>query len=184
MGTAGSVVEGAWALTANHGGGYQYRLCPKPATSSMDLTEECFQKNPLSFVGNTQWAQYMNGTRVAFAAMRTSTGTFPPNSQWTRNPIPGCYNEKTGPFANGADGVCSGPQFPPPAPGLYGFSPIPILGFAQMPDHHIVDLVQVPRNIASGDYVLSFRYDCEQTSQVWNQCGDVRIANPLTDLQI
>jgi len=25
---AGETVEVAWALQANHGGGYQYRLCP------------------------------------------------------------------------------------------------------------------------------------------------------------
>jgi len=27
----------------------------------------------------------------------------------------------------------------------------------------------------TGDYVISYRYDCEQTPQVWQQCGDVRI---------
>jgi hypothetical protein len=31
----------------------------------------------------------------------------------------------------------------------------------------IMDQVQVPQNIAPGSYALSFRYDCEQTSQVW-----------------
>jgi hypothetical protein len=29
-----------------------------------------------------------------------------------------------------------------------------------------MDKVQVPQNIAPGSYALSFRYDCEQTSQV------------------
>ena len=28
--TAGSIVDVAWALTANHGGGYSYRLCRRP----------------------------------------------------------------------------------------------------------------------------------------------------------
>ena len=37
----------AWGIAANHGGGYQYRLCPADA----DPTEECFQKTPLDFVG-------------------------------------------------------------------------------------------------------------------------------------
>ena len=27
--------------------------------------------------------------------------------------------------------------------------------------------VQVPQNLGPGSYALSFRYDCEQTSQVW-----------------
>merc|ERR1719159_1980552 len=55
---AGSQVEVEFGITANHGGGYQYRLCPKPASGSyMDLTEECFQSMPLRFVGDTQWIQ-------------------------------------------------------------------------------------------------------------------------------
>ena len=32
-------------MTARHGGGYQYRLCPR----SEPLTEACFQKTPLAF---------------------------------------------------------------------------------------------------------------------------------------
>lgn len=37
---AGSVVEALWSVRANHGGGWQFRLCP----SSSALTEECFQQ--------------------------------------------------------------------------------------------------------------------------------------------
>merc|ERR1719191_1648411 len=48
---AGSVVEVAFGIAANHGGGYQYRLCP----ADSELTEDCFQKTPLQFVGSTQW---------------------------------------------------------------------------------------------------------------------------------
>jgi hypothetical protein len=44
---AGSTVDTMWAIRANHGGGYQYRLCP--VTSN--LTEECFQKTPMPFAG-------------------------------------------------------------------------------------------------------------------------------------
>jgi hypothetical protein len=36
--------------------------------------------------------------------------------------------------------------------------------------------VQVPQNLAAGAYALSFRYDCEQTSQVWNSCANIRIS--------
>lgn len=41
---------------------------------------------------------------------------------------------------------------------------------------NVIDKVEVP-NLPTGDYVISFRYDCEQTLQVWNQCGDVHIEN-------
>jgi len=54
---AGSVVEVAWGITANHGGGYQFRICP----ASGELTEQCFQQQVLPFVGESQWLQYGNG---------------------------------------------------------------------------------------------------------------------------
>ena len=37
------VIETLWSIRANHGGGYQYRLCPLEDT----LTEECFKKMPM-----------------------------------------------------------------------------------------------------------------------------------------
>jgi len=40
---------------------------------------------------------------------------------------------------------------------------------------NIVDKVKIPDGLESGDYVLSWRWDAEQTKQVWMQCSDVRI---------
>ena len=57
-------------------------------------------------------------------------------------------------------------QFPPPVVGAYCFLEVP---------WNIIDKVQVPSHLPAGEYVISFRYDCEQTPQVWNQCGDVRL---------
>ena len=70
--------------------------------------------------------------------MRTREGTTPPESQWTRNPIPACmtstwdgtgdYNNVTarGPHPYGSGGgdqaPCFGPQFPPPVPYLCKYS--------------------------------------------------------------
>jgi hypothetical protein len=34
---------------------------------------------------------------------------------------------------------------------------------------------QIPSDIAPGKYILSFRYDCEATAQVWSNCADVTI---------
>merc|ERR1712210_328185 len=51
---SGTEVNVSWAVTANHGGGYQYRLCPK----NSDATEECFQKLPLEFVSDQHEVQY------------------------------------------------------------------------------------------------------------------------------
>ena len=45
--TAGSTPRVAWGMRYNHGGGYQYRLCP---LEKMPCSEEEFQKMPLDFV--------------------------------------------------------------------------------------------------------------------------------------
>ena len=41
----------AWGMRFNHGGGYQYRLCP---LEKMPCTEEQFQEMPLQFVRDEQ----------------------------------------------------------------------------------------------------------------------------------
>merc|ERR1712087_854529 len=48
---AGEIAEVSWTIMANHGGGYQYRLCPR----SEPLTEACFFKTPLEFGGSQRF---------------------------------------------------------------------------------------------------------------------------------
>ena len=57
-GVAGGRAEVTWQITANHGGGYQYRLCP----ASAPPTESCFAAHPLSFDTAAQRLQWNNGT--------------------------------------------------------------------------------------------------------------------------
>jgi len=189
---AGSTVEVAWGITANHGGGYQYRLC-KVANNSANITaeatEECFQKTPLDFVGDKQWIQFGDfgsdpSNRTEISATRVSNGVLPVGSTWTRNPIPACNDI---PRMGGHNHKCSGPMFEPPIPGLYGFGPGACASGAegaQCTDEEmasrdfpwgIVDLVKVPENLPAGDYILGFRWDVEQLAQVWSNCGDVQI---------
>lgn len=40
----------------------------------------------------------------------------------------------------------------------------------------VVDKVKLPDSLPAGDYVMSYRSDCEQTSQVWNMCADIKIS--------
>ena len=174
----GSVVEGAWGIWANHGGGYSYRLCKLPEEGRVGLTEECFQQGALDFVGDTQWVQYGEdeSARVAFRANRTREGTWPAGSHWTKNPVPVCKDPTGGDLALGCPD-CShagGYQFPPPAPGVFGYGQCLLNGTYTMP-FSIVDQLHVPLNIAEGHYVLSFRYDAEQTPQVWNTCANVKL---------
>lgn len=134
---AGSIVETQWAISANHGGGYQYRLCRKP-TNYSDLTEECFQQTPVEFSGNEQYIQFCENanpsqfppfntnpkpfsacedSRITIPAVDVSNGTIPAGSTWRRNPIPGCINV-------GFEGYCGlnnakssvDFMFPPPGP--------------------------------------------------------------------
>lgn len=181
---AGSQAEVAWGITANHGGGYQYRLC---ANNGGDRNETCFQKTPLKFVGDTQWIQFGRGmdvnNRTEIPAV-TVTGdkVIPAGSTWRRNPIPPCNT----PISGGAVSKqkCLGPTFKPAIPGLYGFGP-GACGSSEVvcdPEQFrwhdfgfgIVDKVEVP-DVPEGDYILSFRWDSEQTNQVWNSCADVTI---------
>ena len=39
----------------------------------------------------------------------------------------------------------------------------------------MVDRLKVPELIESGEYMLSWRWDCEETPQVWNSCADITI---------
>ena len=39
----------------------------------------------------------------------------------------------------------------------------------------ITDRVRIPQGLAPGDYVLSWRWDCEETAQIWANCADVVI---------
>lgn len=148
--TAGHNATLTWSIIANHGGGFQYRLCP--ANSS--LSEECFQSNPLEFVGNTQDIVDPAGKVVSVVkAIRTSTGTWPKGSTWTRNPFP----------------MDKGVGTPLPGlPEVFGRGPF---------RYGLRDTVKVPTNLPTGDYVLSFRWDAEQVQQVWAHCTDIHIVN-------
>lgn len=141
----GTLVEVGWAIFANHRGGYSWRLCP----ADEDLTEECFQKHPLQFAGIETALQFTNGSRQTVNAMRTTVGTTPKFSQWTRNPIPRASD---------------GPGFPFPIDGLR----------SDNADYSLVDKVLVP-DVSPGNWILGWRWDCEESPQVWQGCADITI---------
>ena len=45
-----------------------------------------------------------------------------------------------------------------------------------LPNLEIVDRLQIPDTLEPGRYVLQWRWDCEETDQVWASCADVAIA--------
>lgn len=165
---AGSVVEVAWAIYANHGGGYQYRLCPLPASGNrMDLTESCFQKMPLRFAGpNVELQNAMNDThapRASAKALRVSSGTVPAGYEWAVNPVP--------------IPDASGFPYDPLVPGACGFKGDKVTAECPYPvaNWRIIDQLQVPGDLAPGRYVLSFRWDVENQVQVWSSCHDILV---------
>merc|ERR1719516_568637 len=142
---AGSYQEVKWYVSANHAGGYSYRLCKMPHGGIKDVTEECFQQNPLEFEGDDQWVVYRadahSGHRTRVSANRTTEGTFPKGSMWTMNPLfPAVETD--------------------PADHEHG-------------QGEVIDYVKVPENLEPGLYILGFRWDCKCSPQVWNVCSNI-----------
>jgi hypothetical protein len=163
-----------------------------------ELTEECFQQNHISFATDVTEVRHTKSSpsgkvitkSVFINATTTSEGTFPVGSQWRRNPVPmcncdqgiGCISSSTGkgsdnskayPNAYGIhDERCpTGVQFEPLFEQGYGTGLVP-----HTLDFTMVDKLQLPQ-LEAGEYVLSWRWDCEETPQVWNSCADVTIAD-------
>jgi hypothetical protein len=157
----GSVVEVAFGLNAMHGGVYSYRLCRRP-TDLLTLNENCFQAGALEFHGTQQWYQF--GSNPSHRRPVTAKRWKDPSNgvEWTRLPIPTCSNH--------AGFVCDGPMFDPPY-GIYGYGGENMDGFQV----NIVDMLKLPQDLPTGDYVLSFRWDVEDGGQVWAQCANVAV---------
>merc|ERR1719247_1504279 len=81
---AGSVVETMASFRANHGGGYQYRLCPLKS----ELTEACFQETPMPFADDSK-VMVSDGRIIKLRSVFVSAGTLPVGGTWQMNPIPG-----------------------------------------------------------------------------------------------
>ena len=172
---AGSIVEAKWSLRANHGGGYQYRLCPLKS----NLTEACMQQTPMPFAGNSSM-MLSNGTIIKLKSTFVSEGTLPVGSTWQMNPVPGYinFNNKTGhPTISGS---CCKHWFDPPC---YDPAPLPnyealtegICSGEWLTNITLYDQLRVPEHLEPGEYVLGFRWDCKASGQIWQSCADVTI---------
>lgn len=159
--TRGTTADVGFSIIANHGGGYAFRLCPV-ATGARDadgrLEESCFAKHYLNFSAahpNTSILDTTGATITTFPAIRVTRGTSPAGSQWTRNPVP-------------LEVGMSAPIPPPLTDILVGRGPFPFT---------IQDVVDVPASLPLGHYVLSWRWDAEQTKQVWSHCSDIEVVD-------
>ena len=84
----GGEAEVIWQILANHGGGYQYRLCP----ADQKLSEDCFFKLPLPFNELKQAIQFNNGTRLPIKGTFLRNGTLPAGSTWVSRPAGHLFN--------------------------------------------------------------------------------------------
>ena len=170
--TAGSVNEVAWALAANHGGGDSYRLCPRNAK----LDEECMQKTPLEFVGDAslRWGG-PGGRQIFFEGTTLTEGVTPPGSMWRMNPIP--RNDPWG-TGDGFEPVCDWAHNS--GTGSDQAEPYPCQGGSEtgLGNLEIVDHVKIPAGLPAGDYVIGWRWDSEESNQIWQSCSDVTVAKP------
>lgn len=181
---AGGVAEAAWSIWSNHGGGYTYRLCP----SHSNPTEECFQSQVLNFATNTTtirspWNEFAD---FDVPARDVNIGTHPLGSAWRMNPIPACncdigYNctlaEGGGVHsayerANGLFPCETGYQFPPPWSSGFGYWGSGA-HYRERLYFTMVDKLAVPST--PGQYILSWRWDAENSPQVWGNCADIQI---------
>lgn len=167
---AGSVVETMANFRANHGGGYQYRLCPLES----ELTEACFQKTPMPFADDSK-LMLSNGTIITLKSVFVSEGTLPVGSTWQMLGIPDTTHVRPHGFPSekwAFEPPCYEPGFPnnPPAGLTEGRC-------SGQWENNITmyDYLRVPEHLKPGEYVLGFRWDCETSAQIWQSCADVTI---------
>jgi len=188
----GELVRVRWQQSANHGGGYIYRLCPSNET----LSEACFAQTPLEFANDVHWLRYADASKdVASKAAGVKSGG---GKGWMRWPFPNyaggqcnyvvqppdhcqydCPGCKAPLFS--ADSACpcdcekQYPGLPPGNTDRISFpDPNPHGGDAYH-DFSVEDTLRVPTHIPAGDYVLGWRWDAEMTSQIWQSCSDLTI---------
>jgi len=208
----GSTPRVAWGMRFNHGGGYQYRMCP---LEKMPCTEQDFQKMPLDFVrdAGAHAIMWNNGSLYPIKGKFVDDAVctvVPKGSTWARNPIPRIHTDNTGMAFVGKCTPQSGPnacrqkgaawcgakddcqQFPSPCPFDKGWymgnaSHMPTGPFLPDSNQHegwcsgdwtlgmVSDKVFIPATLKPGRYVVSWRMDCEETAQIWQNCADVNI---------
>jgi len=172
------------SIRANHGGGYQWRLCPLES----DLSEECFQKTPMDFADDSS-LMLANGTIIKLKSTFVSHGTLPKGGTWQMLPIPDTHHVQP----RDDNGTVIGPTeawtFPPPCYEPRYVNNMP-LGFLKeglcsgqwINNITLYDQLRVPKHLKPGEYVLGLRWDCETSAQVWQSCADITIVAPKKDL--
>jgi len=145
----GSTAEVVWAIQAHHMGGYSYRLCKVPAGGISKVTEQCFRDGHLSFSGDDTWI-WEKKKRDSRRNKRM---------KWRRQKAIRTRNGTTPSGSQWAKVDLPSPPTPLNGKRLVAFR----------------DYVQVPASLEPGHYILSFRWDAQNSPQVWNSCANINI---------
>lgn len=89
------------------------------------------------------------------------------------DPLPGLYGFGMGHCVSATPGANHTIQ-----PGLRACTDEELAFWTARFNFNVVDQVQIPSDLPAGEYLLSFRWDSEQTPQVWANCADVTITEP------
>ena len=121
-------------------------MCKVGGAGIAGVTEECFQEGHLKFDGPDTWLLLLSKTR-AVEVLATIKQTARRTTEGTTP-----QGSEWATFV-----VPNDEEF------------LPEDGWG------IKDLVQVPESLEPGRYVLSFRWDTQNTPQVWNTCANIEI---------
>ena len=137
--------------------------------------------------------EWKNGTRLRVPNPQyVNEGIIPVGFDWLMNPIPlisgaqpECRKTTNASAVDRNDMACR--QFEPPCqddswsttPGSTDPSDVMGACSGNWIDGSIIDELIIPAGISPGRYVLGFRWDAEQTSQVWNSCADINIVGSM-----
>merc|ERR1712032_708683 len=108
----------------------------------------------LDLAPNPKHTAWVAGSNVKVAnALYVNHG-----GSWSRNPIPA---------AKEGHDTSKGLEFEMPS-GMEGAQ-------AMSWDFSIVEELSLPADLVPGEYLLSWRWDCEKSSQVWFTCADITV---------
>lgn len=149
----GSLQEVAYSIAATHGGVSGYRLCKRENVGVDDYgvdgaTEQCFQSGHLSFEGQTcnRCPDDPHGATDVCYDAKEKVGEHGNVYREVREVVSHDEHYRQ----------CNGPIF-------------------DMATFSVVEHVRVPQDLEPGQYVLSWRWDTADTSQVWSNCADINI---------
>jgi len=140
-----------WQSSAYHRGGYAYRLCKVNDGKYWEVNEQCFKDGHLKFAGDQTWRyKVLDPTEP-----KVEIGVEGPHA-WRPQELQR-VTEGTNP--PGSEWAWMDLDNDEVSDSVWAFQ----------------DLVQVPESLEPGQYVLSFRWDCQQSSQVWSSCANIEI---------